>query len=80
MAKNCCQKKQGIIKIGTKITSEIVDKMVFPLAAVREDGCHTIIGLVTETPKSLRAASSITSKQSSNEERDTDHKQRELYQ
>jgi len=50
--------------------------MVFPLTAVREDGCHTI-GLVTETPKSLRAASSITSKQSSNEERDTDHKQRD---
>ena len=52
--------------------------MVFPLTAVREDGCNTI-GHVTETTTSLQAAGPISSQQSSNKESDTDRIQRELY-
>ena len=52
--------------------------MVFPLTAVREDGCHPI-GHVIETPKSLQAPSSASSQQSSNKEGETDSMQRELH-
>jgi len=48
--------------------------MVFPLTAVREDGCHPI-GHVIETPKSLQAPSSASSQQSSNKEGETDSMQ-----